>query len=138
MHKSGEAFKLSSVSDKDWMEMSTKQRSLEAKMVSGTASSDDVRNLAMTYEVLDGASQKLRDGNYREEVTDADGNVSVVAGGASPASQAIIEQSVNNRAFKLSVSDPTTMEKRLDGIPARTGTTDVIMAKTFTTGKTIK
>jgi hypothetical protein len=134
MHKADASFKLSSVSDKDWMEMSTKQRHLEGKMVSGSASPEDVRNLAMTYEVLDGASQKIRAGTP-EEVDDGSGGISIVAGGASPAAASIIEEAVKNRGFKISVSDPVSHEKSLDG---QTNATNGVSAKTFTTGPTIK
>jgi len=136
MHKSGEAFKLSSVSDKDWMSMFTKQRGLEQKLTSGTATPEDVRNLAMTYEIMNAASQKIRDPNYTEEATDEQGNTTVVAGGASPASQGIIEQAVRSRQYKLEVSNPANMEKEL--IPAGGQRADENNAHTFTTGPTVE
>jgi hypothetical protein len=147
MHKSGESFKLSSVSDKDWAEMSTKQRQLERKLSAGTSTPEDDRNLAMTYELFDSASQKMRTAGYSEEVSDEAGGVQIVAGGASPASASIIEQAVKNRTHEVEVSDPVTFEKELvpridertngprnstipDGSPKN--------RTTFTTGPTIK
>lgn len=147
MHKSGESFKLSSVSDKDWAEMSTKQRHLEGKLSAGTSTPEDDRNLAMTYELFNSASQKMRTPGYSEEVSDEAGGVQIVAGGASPASASIIEQAVKNRTHEVEVSDPVTFEKELvprtgerstgprnstipDGSPKN--------RTTFTTGPTIK
>jgi hypothetical protein len=138
MHKSGEAYKLSSVSDMDWMTMAKRQTQLEDKVLSGTGTDGDARNLAMTYEVMDAASQEvMRSGSREDQQSDEAGGGKVVAGGASPASQAIIVSAVNNRRFSLNaVPNSPTMEKELlsntkSGVPGN------VMRRTRTTGPDI-
>jgi hypothetical protein len=120
MHTGGESYKLSSVSAPDWMTMNTKQKQLEQKIIDGTDTPVDRRNLAMTYEVLDGASQRMRTPGYTETIKGEGGEDQIVAGGASPASQAIIESAVGTRRFNIGVANPDTMEKKLTSIPERT------------------
>ncbi len=115
IHKSRQSFQINSDRDDDFRTLYHWQQQLEGRVANKSASSEDLNDLARTYEVFDAVSQRYQQG--RTGQLDASGAPigGVSAAGSTPASQPIIEGAVNNRIYGMTGINPSGDRNIMDG-----------------------